>query len=61
MQTRGYSYRKDKPVRKMRRLRLVGSVVVPNMSGILLRRLDAGGEEPDELGAIGAERVKGRG
>jgi hypothetical protein len=25
-----------------------------------LRRLDAGGEELDEFGAIGAERVEGR-
>lgn len=32
-----------------------------NISGILLRRLDAGGEELDEFGAVGAEGVEGRG
>lgn len=32
-----------------------------NISDILLRRLDAGGEELDEFGAVGAEGVEGRG
>lgn len=32
-----------------------------NISGILLRRLDASGEELDEFGAVGAEGVEGRG
>ena len=37
----------------------MASRLLNNMKCILLRRLDVGGEELDEFGAVGGERVEG--